>query len=105
MHPVFRRVGLVRDLHRRLSVDAADGPAETAGHDGAPAGRGALSARDQGPCPDVRGLHYGLKNVSSRPADITPIQAASETPPTRRAANGGAWCSAVNDSRRRKTRV
>src|SRR5688572_17414675 len=47
----------------------------------------------------------GRKNVSSRPADITPTHAASDTPPTSRAPNGGAWCSAVNDSSRRKTRV
>src|SRR5688572_33319636 len=43
MHPVFRGVGVVRDLHRRLSLDPAGRPAEAAGDDGAPPGWGALS--------------------------------------------------------------
>ena len=50
---------------------------------------------------------YGLKNVNSRPADMTPIHASSDTPPARRADSGGGdvrWrlqqspeCSRVED--------
>ena len=42
---------------------------------------------------------YGLKNVNSRPADMTPIHASSDTPPASRAANGGGTSGGVSSSR------
>ena len=58
------------------------------------AGRVVATIADEDPA-----ASHGRKNVSSRPADITPIHAASDTPPATRAPSGGEASAPVRCSR------